>query len=103
MRGNIGFRDRIMQAPMSGKITRVAAILSAAHRRGYGVRRLTAFLEDAIRANRVRYSQPKLPIQPAGKRQPNNPTHARHNADANNPNTLSHSHTHAPHPPTGHT
>jgi len=56
MRGNIGFRDRIMQALMSGKITRVAATLSAAHRCGYGVRRLTAFLEDAIRANRVRYS-----------------------------------------------
>jgi len=46
----------VIEAVHLGDVTCVAASIEAAFRRGYGVKRLADFMQDAVQTNRVHYS-----------------------------------------------
>ena len=56
LRSQVSYHQRLVEAIRTNNVPRVATVLNAAKKRGYGLKRLVGLVEDAATANRTRYS-----------------------------------------------
>ena len=56
LRSQMSYHQRLVEAIQTNNVPRVATVLNAAKKRGYGLKRLVGLVEDAATANRTRYS-----------------------------------------------
>ena len=56
LRSQVSYHQRLVEAIQTNNVPRVATVLNAAKKRGYGLKRLVDLVEDAATANRTRYS-----------------------------------------------
>ena len=56
LRSQVSYHQRLVEAIRTNNGPRVATVLNAAKKGGYGLKRLVGLVEDAAKANRTRYS-----------------------------------------------